>query len=226
MAEVPIPKNVPADEIVMKKRRESDAASVHSAQELSEPKPKKEKKAKKAKKDSEEAEPEAEAEAEPEVKKAKKDRKKKSEAAPAVADEGEQPETKKSKKSEKKRKRESAAGTEETPAEDVEHPSKKEKKQKKENKGKKDKKSDEPAEDTEATWNVEQLDGGAERQAKMLRLLGGKKKGATAAPSSASGSKAKNSLDSVKAEADLQRQFEDGMRAKNEGGGHRRGLGA
>lgn len=66
--------------------------------------------------------------------------------------------------------------------------------------------------------NVEGLEGGSARQDKFLRLLGGKKAGASIAKS---GSK----NDSVKAEAAIQRQYEAGMQLK-ESGQKRRGLGA
>lgn len=79
------------------------------------------------------------------------------------------------------------------------------------------------ADATAESWNVNQLEGGNARQAKMLRLLGGKKSGVALGNSSKSHD---GKLDSARAEADLQRQFEAGMAAKHEGGAKRRGLGA
>jgi len=200
-----VPADVPADEIVMKHRRLSNAGSersrisaadVPAAAEEELEKPKKEKKDKKGKKEKkvrvvapeevkeEAVESESEDE-EPKVseKKAKKDKKEK-----------------KDKKAEKKRKR--AAESESEPKS-------------------KTKESEEPAAQAEK-WQVDDLEGGSARQAKFLRLLGGKKAGATAPATHGS----KGTSDSTKAEADIQRQFEAGMKMKNEGGSKRRGLGA
>ncbi|KAI8714245.1 Small acidic protein [Fusarium sp. LHS14.1] len=191
-----VPPEVPADEVVMKHRRLSNAASERSHVETpAEAEPKKEKKSKKSKKAKEvEAEEEAvEAEADSEAEE------------PAVSE-------KKSKKAEKKRKRDSEAAAETS--------TKKEKK----GKGKKEKEessADAPAEQ----WHVDEVEGGSARQAKFLRLLGGKKGGAsTGAPTTSHASKGQS--DSTKAEAEIQKQFEAGMKMKNEGGSKRRGLGA
>jgi hypothetical protein len=201
-----VPADVPADEIVMKHRRLSNAGSersrisaadVPAAAEEEPEKPKKEKKDKKGKKEKkvrvvapeevkeEAVESESEDE-EPKVleKKAKKDKKEKRD--------------KKAEKAEKKRKR--AAESESKP---------------------KANDSEEPAAQAEK-WQVDDLEGGSARQAKFLRLLGGKKAGATAPAAHGS----KGTSDSTKAEADIQRQFEAGMKMKNEGGSKRRGLGA
>lgn len=198
-----VPADVPADEIVMKHRRLSNAGSERSRISAAdvpagaeEPeKPKKEKKDKKGKKEKkvrvvepeevkeEAVESESEDE-EPKVseKKAKKDKKEKKD------------------KAEKKRKRAAES----------------------ESKAKaKAKNSEEPAAQAEK-WQVDDLEGGSARQAKFLRLLGGKKAGATAPAAHSS----KGASDSTKAEADIQRQFEAGMKMKNEGGSKRRGLGA
>lgn len=70
--------------------------------------------------------------------------------------------------------------------------------------------------------NIEGLEGGSARQDKFLRLLGGKKAGASIAKP---GNIAASKNDSVKAEADIQRQYEAGMQLK-ESGQKRRGLGA
>jgi hypothetical protein len=110
---------------------------------------------------------------------------------------------------------------------------KKEKKEKKEIaekvKAKKDKKVTKKKDSDDAKvapgnpveqWNVGGLGGGEQRQSKFMRLLGGKKSGASlTAPTN-------TKSDSITAEADIQRQFEQGMKSKNEGGSHRRGLGA
>ncbi|KAI9158764.1 hypothetical protein HJFPF1_06762 [Paramyrothecium foliicola] len=110
-------------------------------------------------------------------------------------------------KSEKKRKREAASTTEEPQAPI----------------SKKDKKAGADKDQTTGEqWSVGELDGGGARQAKFLRLLGGKKAGGAAQPSNIS----KGKSDSTKAEADIQRQFEAGMKMKMEASGQRRGLGA
>lgn len=77
------------------------------------------------------------------------------------------------------------------------------------------------AEDNSAEqWNVGGLEGGSARQSKFMRLLGAKKGGTSL------GATTNIKSDSVKAEADIQRQFEDGMKSKNDGTSKRRGLGA
>lgn len=189
--DIALPTNVPADEIVLKRRRTSEAASEKSAVR--------------------EALVDVEGD-----KKAKKSKKAKSE---------DETTDKKEKKAEKKRKR--AAEVEEAAA--VEEPSPKEKKEKKDKKVKKTKekkatKEDEPTAANAEQWHVDELDGGSARQAKFLRLLGGKKAGGAGSASTEHASKGKS--DSVKAEADIQRQFEAGIKMKHEGGNHRRGLGA
>ncbi|KAF4338805.1 small acidic family domain protein [Fusarium beomiforme] len=185
-----VPTNIPADEIVMKHRRLSNATSERSHVSAADISPeveeepeesKKEKKSRKGKKvrlvEPEKVEDEA-VESEPEVEK------------PKASD-------KKAKKAEKKRKR---------AAED------------------KDKKEKEPEAPAQAEqWQVDDLEGGSARQAKFLRLLGGKKAGASIAASSHN---TKGASDSTKAEADIQKQFEAGMKMKNDGGSKRRGLGA
>lgn len=80
------------------------------------------------------------------------------------------------------------------------------------------------ASDEAEKWNVGELEGGSARQDKFMRLLGGKKSG-VAAPGK-SGHKPKEQSTSTKAEADIQRQFEAGMKMKAEGAAKRRGLGA
>jgi hypothetical protein len=186
-----VPTNIPADEVVMKHRRLSNATSERShvsAADISpeaeeEPKEsKKDKKNKKGKKvrlvEPEKAEEEA-VESEAEVEEPKASDKK----------------AKKAEKAEKKRKR---AET-------------------------KDKKEKEPESAAQAEqWQVDDLEGGSARQAKFLRLLGGKKAGASVATPH----NTKGASNSTKAEADIQKQFEAGMKMKNDGGSKRRGLGA
>ncbi|KAF9775923.1 hypothetical protein IL306_005920 [Fusarium sp. DS 682] len=184
-----VPTNIPADEIVMKHRRLSNATSERSHVSAADISPeleeeptesKKEKKSKKGKKvrlvEPEKVEEEA-VESEAEVEEPKKS-------------------DKKAKKAEKKRKRTEAKDKQEKEAE--------------------------PAAQAEQ-WQVDDLEGGSARQAKFLRLLGGKKAGASVAASSHN---TKGASDSTKAEADIQKQFEAGMKMKNDGGSKRRGLGA
>lgn len=76
----------------------------------------------------------------------------------------------------------------------------------------------------DANWNIGELGGGSSRQDKFLRLLGGKK-GAAAEAKTAGRTNTCVSA-ARQAEADIQRQFEVGMKMKSDGGGKRRGLGA
>jgi len=133
------------------------------------------------------------------------------------------------KTSDKKRKREAAtdSGDEEGATVTKEKKSKKDKKEKKEKTEKKRKKNSANGEGAEPEeveqWNVGELDGGAQRQDKFLRLLGAKKAGAdTNGVTKAHKGKSAAS----KAEADIQRQFETGVKMKFDGNGKRRGLGA
>ncbi|SPQ21667.1 2b0725d7-f148-464c-b5d4-52238acf0055 [Thermothielavioides terrestris] len=84
-----------------------------------------------------------------------------------------------------------------------------------------------PGADLLERWNVQGLDGGAKRQDKFMRLLGGKKHG-TAAP--AAGGEAKEGsrkrFDIGQVSQELEKQFDAGIRMKFGGGGQRRGLGA
>ncbi|KAL2676706.1 hypothetical protein Neosp_010470 [[Neocosmospora] mangrovei] len=188
-----VPPEVPADEVVMKHRRLSNAASERSHVETpAETEPKKEKKSKKSKK-AKEVEVEEE-------------------AVEAESDSEEPAVEKKSKKAEKKRKRDSEVAAETSTRKEKKGKGKKEKE---------DSSADAPAEQ----WHVDEVEGGSARQAKFLRLLGGKKGGAsTGAPATSHASKGQS--DSTKAEAEIQKQFEAGMKMKNEGGSKRRGLGA
>lgn len=73
-------------------------------------------------------------------------------------------------------------------------------------------------------WNVSGLGGGAERQNKFMKLLGGGK--AAFSPATQNSGKARPKYDVHKSQDDLQKQYDVGMRMKFEGQGQRRGLGA
>lgn len=202
---------VPADEVVLKRRRESDAASVRSAEAeavKTEPETPKEKKSKKSKKAAEETEI-------------------KTEASPAnggfFIDVG------KASKEEKKRKRDD----QDDEAPPKEKKSKKEKREKKEKKEKKSKKrsvdtadDEDDAEDAEQQWHVGDLSGGEARQEKYLRLLGGGKKTDAGDKKKEKKAGKKALSDPIRAEQDIERQFEAGMKMKIERGGGKKGLGA
>ena len=224
-----MPDAVPADEVALKKRRDSDAASFISigSDANSRSKSKKNTKKDKKHKSTQQAEPTIGFVIDVTPSSKKKSKKSKAETATHDADELEAP----VEKPKKKRKREVV----EEAADDSDEPdeaeitkekkskkSKKDKKEKKSKKGKDDSIADQKGDDAEAEqWNVGELDGGAERQDKFLRLLGGKKGKATnGAPKAAKGKS-----DSTKAEEEIQRQFEAGIKMKNESSGHRRGLG-
>ncbi|KAF4585477.1 hypothetical protein GQ602_004782 [Ophiocordyceps camponoti-floridani] len=74
-------------------------------------------------------------------------------------------------------------------------------------------------------WNVGELTGGTARQDKYLRLLGGKKTSSSTTKTTSSKA-AKGVSAASMAEAEVQRQFEAGVKMKADGGGKRRGLGA
>lgn len=93
-------------------------------------------------------------------------------------------------------------------------------KTKKEKKSKQNKEPETAEANVAEQWNVGGLEGGASRQSKFMRLLGGNKSGGALANTTNTKS------DSIKAEADIQRQFEEGMKAKFDGVSQRRGLGA
>ncbi|GAB1314355.1 hypothetical protein MFIFM68171_04565 [Madurella fahalii] len=78
--------------------------------------------------------------------------------------------------------------------------------------------------DLSERWNVHGLGGGAKRQDKFMRLLGGKKHGATAPAEAKEGSRQR--FDIARVEQQLEQQYDAGIRMKFEGGGQRRGLGA
>lgn len=141
---------------------------------------------------------------------------------------------KKSKK-DKKRKRDSEAAVEpliepttEVTSEDA-LSSKKSKKNKRKSAGADDKEQA-PVEETKpvaeaaAAWNVGALDGGAARQAKFMRLLGGKKATATASAATSAGGRPHFDIGAVTNQ--LEQQFEAGRRMKFDMGGQRKGLGA
>ncbi|KAI1342243.1 hypothetical protein F5Y15DRAFT_413508 [Xylariaceae sp. FL0016] len=72
-------------------------------------------------------------------------------------------------------------------------------------------------------WNVSALGGGDARQEKFYRLLGGKKANGVSTDRKASGSTSKSDI--AKMQNDLERQFDMGIKMKNEGS-HKKGLGA
>lgn len=156
-------------------------------------------------------------------------------------------------KKDKKRKREAQASeptvAEEAKQADESTPSKKKaKKEKEDKKNKKEKKKKHekheknpektalmPEEDKgpaltaeaeAASWNVGALDGGADRRAKFLRLLGGGKKTGAPAAVKSSGSSSRPHLDINKVTDELAHQFEAGRKMKFDMGGQRKGLGA
>ncbi|KAK1766086.1 small acidic protein-like domain-containing protein, partial [Phialemonium atrogriseum] len=85
-------------------------------------------------------------------------------------------------------------------------------------------KTEEGKADLSERWNVQALGGGSSRQDKFMRLLGGKKHGATT--SNAGGNGGREHLDIGHVVNDLERQFEAGIRMKFESSGQRKGLGA
>lgn len=99
--------------------------------------------------------------------------------------------------------------------------------EKSEKKSKKSKKETEPASEQAGggeQWNVQALDGGAQRQAKFLKLLGGGKKGDDAANADSGATKSRAEI--AKMTSNLEKQFNQGMQAKEAGVSRRRGLGA
>ena len=136
----------------------------------------------------------------------------------------EQPAQKDKAKKKKKRKLEAQADGE-AKTEDVAA----EKKKKKAKKAKKEKleattasEDKTPAANAPENWNVQSLDGGSDRKAKFLRLLGGKKAGQTVGD----GDKPRDNLDMKHVADDLEKQFEAGRHMKFETGGQKGGLGA
>ncbi|ELQ39135.1 hypothetical protein MCOR02_007203 [Pyricularia oryzae] len=212
---------------------ESDAKSTSDADSSPAPEPVPQKKSKKSKK-SEKSEAVDEDSLHGKKKKAKKNKEKSKEtdaldAAPAAEEEPLQDtkEAKKARQEVKKRKRSAESDVAVTTADDTA----------KEKKSKKSKSKDETIADASAIvekkpartgaaeqWNVSGLDGGASRQDKFMRLLGGKKAGNESASVSTGTSKGK--VDSYRSADDLQRQFDYGMKMKHEMGGQKRGLGA
>jgi len=83
------------------------------------------------------------------------------------------------------------------------------------------------ADDIKERWNVQGLGGGAKRQDKFMRLLGGKKSRAVAAGAGTSGAESSRPrLDLNKASEELEQQFNVGVRMKFDVSGKRKGLGA
>ncbi|KAM6487051.1 hypothetical protein HDV62DRAFT_140844 [Trichoderma sp. SZMC 28011] len=137
--------------------------------------------------------------------KKKKDKKKKSKSKSEEGNAVEEKTTSAKTKADGKRKRED---------DNAEQPASK--------KEKKAKGGEKVAQATTEQVKIQGLEGGAARQDKFLRLLGGKKAGANATKP---GSMASGKGNSVRAEAAIQQQFEAGMMLK-ESGHKRRGLGA
>jgi len=137
-------------------------------------------------------------------------------------------------KKEKKRKREVVVN--ENPNEDG--PSKKTKKKKTAKKEKAQAELETVSEaakveaDADERWHVRNLEGGAARQEKFLKLLGGKKakaastSGETKANDSAPTAASRDRLHMGHVAEDLEKQFQAGVRMKFEQSGQRRGLGA
>lgn len=137
-----------------------------------------------------------------------------------------------------KKKKDKEPVTEESEAAELADASEESREKKDKKKKKKEKKEKQPAEEyvsapiveSEAKtnggeqWNVSQLEGDAKRKQKFLRLLGGgKADGLVGSNHTASTS---SRTDIVKMQSDLERQFDVGMKMKQEGHGHRKGLGA
>jgi hypothetical protein len=160
-------------------------------------------------------------------------------------------EKKKAEKAEKRLKRMGKNGDEKTEVdEEEERRRREEKKRRKEakygpkGKGKKGKKSKAsggpgdapmsgsnavPVADLAERWNVQQLDGGAQRQDKFMRLLGGKKQGPANVATAGTGQAkdgARKRLDVGQVSQELEKQFNAGVQLKFGTGGQRRGLGA
>ncbi|KAL2760590.1 hypothetical protein ACRALDRAFT_2039198 [Sodiomyces alcalophilus JCM 7366] len=135
---------------------------------------------------------------------------------------------KKKKKTKEKKTRKGEGNSLETPSGQKETPDNK-KEQKKKRKSSAEPEVSQPSTKEAGTddgeqWNVSGLDGGAERQKKFLKLLGGGKKGA--GTSTHPQHTTKNKVDISKVNQDLEKQFNAGMQMKWDGGGARRGLGA
>jgi hypothetical protein len=82
-------------------------------------------------------------------------------------------------------------------------------------------------EDLSERWNVHGLGGGAKRQDKFMRLLGGKKHGAAGTTGGGEAKEApRKRLDTGKVSQELEKQFDAGIQLKFGSGGQRRGLGA
>jgi hypothetical protein len=132
-------------------------------------------------------------------------------------------EDKKDKKSDKKRKREEVVNEDASAVETAKVKKKKSKKQSAEELAPSAMPGSESAIDGGEQWNVQALEGGDKRKEKFLKLLGAKKSGGTGGDPAGS---ARPNTDVVQMQRDLERQFEAGMKMKNENQGHRKGLGA
>ncbi len=75
-------------------------------------------------------------------------------------------------------------------------------------------------------WNVSALEGGAQRQNKFMKLLGGGKAAASTASGTQKWGVGSTKDDVRRQQEEIQRQYDAGMRLKFEGQGQRKGLGA
>ncbi|TGJ86193.1 hypothetical protein E0Z10_g2591 [Xylaria hypoxylon] len=206
---------------------------------------KEEKRAEKRKREAEEDEAEAplteamdidaETKAEDEIETPKERRKKRKVEKPSDdKNEAEATPVKKDKKKKQKDKKEHAAEESEV-AESLDvNEAPKEKKDKK----KKGKREEQPIEESisapttegEANtnsgeqWNVSALEGDSKRKQKFLRLLGAGK--ANGIPNSGQNTSTSSKANIAKMQSDLEHQFDVGMKMKQEGHSHRKGLGA
>lgn len=167
----------------------------------------------------------------PPAKKDKKD-KKKSDVKEEV--EIESPPAKK----DKKKKKDKEPVSEESEAAELADATEEPKEKKDTKKKKKEKKEKQPADkyvsapivesgaktDGGEQWNVSELEGDAKRKQKFLRLLGGGKANGLAGNDHTASKSSRTDI--AKMQSDLERQFDVGMKMKQEGHSHRKGLGA
>lgn len=178
----------------------------------------------------------------PKQKKDKKAKKKSKKSKSDMVDEeaAEEKLARKESKANKKRKRNSEAGPAEAveevaeAAEDVDAAKEKKRKKKKTKKAEEEYVSEPLSTSTGGVtadgveqWNVTALEGGDARRRKFLRLLGAKKaNGASVDAQTGSVPASAPTRDIASIQNNLERQFETGMRRKDETGGRKRGLGA
>ncbi|KAF2972690.1 hypothetical protein GQX73_g996 [Xylaria multiplex] len=179
----------------------TDAMDVDAEDETEAPKEKKKKKRKVEHPSDDEAEATPVKKDKKKKKKDKKDKKKRAAEENEVAELVDAPEAKKDKK--KKSKKEEQSAGEHTSAPTT---------------------KSETTDNSGGQWNVAALEGDSKRKQKFLRLLGGGKANGEANSGQATSTSSK--ADIAKMQSDLERQFDVGMRMKQEGHNHRRGLGA